>query len=168
MDDHGCVREMPESARVVHVQVRLHDMSDRGGVGADAFQLSDAVVVLGHVNLEHVRERAEVRAGISRDRQRIAAVDDDVPLRVAEQEERDRHLEAGEHQRAAGEQLELEAVGHRAILRLRVDPGRSPTMSGQCLNQAFRRAPASSSRASAGSTSVTRRSATPAHRRCCS
>ena len=110
---------MPERAGVVHVQVRLHDMTDRGGVDAEPLQLGDAVILLGHVNLEDVCERAEVRVRISRDRQRIAAVDDDVSLRVAEQEERDRHLEAGEHQRAAGEQVELEAVGHRAILRLR-------------------------------------------------
>ena len=122
MDDHGGVRKVPERARVVHVEVRLHDMSHRGGVGAEPLQLGDAVILLGHVNLEDVGERAEVGVRISRDRQRIAAVDDDVPLRVAEQEERDRHLEAGEHQRAAGEQVELEAVGHRAIVRLRIEP----------------------------------------------
>ena len=74
---------MPERARVVHVQVRLHDMSHRGGVGPEPLQLGDAVILLGHVDLEDVGERAEVGVRISRDRQRIAAVDDDVPLRVA-------------------------------------------------------------------------------------
>jgi hypothetical protein len=59
------------------------------------------MVVLGHVDLEDVCQGAEVCARIARDRERIAPVDENVAVRVAQHEERDRYIEAAEHQGAA-------------------------------------------------------------------
>jgi hypothetical protein len=57
-----------------------------------------------------------VRVGVASDRQRVAAVDQDVPLRMADQEERHRYLDAPEAERAAVEQIKRNAARHSAIL----------------------------------------------------
>ena len=64
-------------------------------------------------------EHSGLRAGfvyVARDREWIAAVDHDVSLRVADQEERDRNLDIAEAERAAVEQVELRARRHGPIV----------------------------------------------------
>jgi len=103
VDDDGCLRKMSERARVVDVQVRLHDVANRVRRDAELAQLRHAVLRLGHMHAELIREHAPVRAGISGDREWIAAVDDDITLGVADQEERHRDLDPFGLERAATE-----------------------------------------------------------------
>ena len=94
MDDNGGVLEVAERARVVDVEVGLDDVRYRPGLHAEPLELRGAVLVLAHVHFEDVRQPTPVCAGIAGDGQRVTAVDDHVPLRMAEEEERDGHLRA--------------------------------------------------------------------------
>jgi hypothetical protein len=88
---------------MVHVQVGLNDVSNRIAPDAEPAELSHAVLRLAHADAKDVRQRAPVGARIASNRQWIAAVDHDVPRRVADQEERHRHLHPTSLERAAAE-----------------------------------------------------------------
>jgi hypothetical protein len=66
-----------------------------------------AVLCFAHVNFEHVRQRTPVRVRVTRHRERVAAVDDDDALRMAQQEEWNRYLDAAERECAAVEEVQL-------------------------------------------------------------
>jgi hypothetical protein len=106
-----------ECAGVIDVQMSLHHVANRVRPDPEPPQLGDAVLLLGHVDLELVRERAPMRVRVAGDRQRIAPVDEDVSLRVADQEERHRHLDSTEAKRAAVEHIQRRASRHGSILR---------------------------------------------------
>jgi hypothetical protein len=101
---------------VIDVQMGLNDVPNRVRPDVEAAQLGSAVLSLGHPDLEKVRQRPPMGAGIVSDRQRIAAVDDDIPLRVAHQKEWHRNHDACEPERAALEQVELDAAHHALIV----------------------------------------------------
>ena len=109
--DRG-VGEVTEGARVIDVQMCLDDVANRCGRDAEPPELDGAVLSLGHVHLEDVRQRPPMGARVASYRQGVAAVHEDVPQRVAKEVKRHRHLDAAEAQRAAVEQIELEGVGH--------------------------------------------------------
>ena len=132
MDDDRRVGEVPERACVVHVQVGLDDVAHRAWVD-DSADLRRAVLVFGHMDPELVDERAPVGARVLRDRERVAAVDDDVAVGVADQEVRDRHLDVADDQRAAVEQVQfarhrLRAPSITSRRTLAVVPGCGPSL----------------------------------------
>src|SRR3984893_18007992 len=116
VDGDGRVGKVPERAGVVDVQVRLQDMSHRLRRDFQPAQLGDTVLLLGHVDAEWARERAPVRASIWGDGEWVAAVDDHIAVRVADQKERHRHLDRADLERAAAEQVEHDAGGHVHIV----------------------------------------------------
>ena len=114
--DDRRVREVPKRARVIHVEVRLHDVADRICRDAEAAQLLGAMLRLGHVRAKVVRQGAPVSAGVSGNRERIATVDQDVTLRVADQKERHGRLDPASLESAAAEEEERDPVRHIRIV----------------------------------------------------
>ena len=122
---------MPERAGVVHVQVGLDDIANGARGEPQCTELGDAVLVLGHLDLEAVSERAPVRVRVAGDGQRVAAVDQHVALGVAEQEERHRGLHATGSERPAVEQVELKAARH--VSKRRRTPPEMPRQLSACV-----------------------------------
>ena len=85
----------------------LNDVRDIVRTHAELPELGLAVLGFAHVNFEHVRETAPVRVRVARHRERVAAVDEDEALGMAQQEERDRNLDVAERKCAAVEEVEL-------------------------------------------------------------
>jgi hypothetical protein len=101
--DHRRWGEVAQRAGMVDVQVGLNDVSNRIALDTEPAELGYAVLRLTHADAKHVRQRAPVGARVASDRQRIAAVDHDVPRRVADKEERHRYLHPTSLERAAAE-----------------------------------------------------------------
>jgi hypothetical protein len=87
VNDHDSVREVAERARVIDVQMGLDDVRYIPGSDPELPQLGFAVLFLAHVNFEHVCQRAPTGVRITRDRERVAAVDEDEAAGMTEQEE---------------------------------------------------------------------------------
>ena len=132
--DDRRVREVPKRARVIHVEVRLHDVADRICRDAEPAQLLGAMLRLGHVRAKVVRQGAPVSAGVSGNRERIATVDQDVTLRVADQKERHGRLDPASLESAAAEEVERDPVRHIRIVD--VPRPSSPAGARVCLRRA--------------------------------